>query len=361
MVADGVAFDASRLGLTPEREAHVARLHREAIVIDAHNDSLRAIEVGDLRYNPLPEGPPRPRRMWERGEAGHWDFVRARSAGQVGQVTNLLVPRPRNGPFVRTCLKAYERAMADLAHAPELATLATSVDDIVRAHREGRVALILALEGAEAIEGDLEMLAVYRRLGVRLVGLTWMYRNELAEGNWEDTGAGLTPFGRDAIRAMNELRLVVDVAHGTERTFYDTLEVSDAPVVVSHGSCRSLVKDFDTHAPSRYLSDEQMRALADQGGVLGIFYSANRELADPKADVGDLARFFAHAAEVMGPRHVGLGSDFDGGFPPPGLEDAAALPRLTSALIDVGFSDEELVGVLGANWLRVFGEVWGPA
>jgi membrane dipeptidase len=121
------------------------------------------------------------------------------------------------------------------------------------------------------------------------------------------------------------------------------------------------VKDFDTHAPSRYLSDEQMRALADQGGVLGIFYSANRELADPNADVGDLVRFFAHAAEVMGPRHVGLGSDFDGGFPPPGLEDAAALPRLTSALIDVGFSDEELVGILGANWLRVFGEVWGPA
>jgi membrane dipeptidase len=321
----------------------VARLHREAIVIDAHNDSLRAIEVGDLRYNPLPDGPPRPRRMWERGEAGHWDFVRARSAGQVGQVTNLLVPRPKNGPFVRTCLKAYERAMADLAHAPELATLATSVDDIVRAHREGRVALILALEGAEAIEGDLEMLAVYRRLGVRLVGLTWMYRNELAEGNWEDTGAGLTPFGREAIRAMNELRLVVDVAHGTERTFYDTLEVSDAPVVVSHGSCRSLVKDFDTHAPSRYLSDEQMRALADQGGVLGIFYSANRELADPSVPTSATWP----ASSPTPPRSWGRGTSDSAATStaasrPPAWRTRRALPRLTSALIDVGFSDEEL-------------------
>jgi membrane dipeptidase len=359
MEAERLRVDPARFGMTPERADHVARLHRTAIVVDAHNDSLRAIEVGDPRYNPLPDGPPRPRRMWTRGESGHWDFVRALEAGQTAQVTNLLVPRPRHGPYARTSLKSYERALADLEQAPELALLATSVADVERAKREGKVALILALEGAEAIEGDLEMLALYRRLGVRLVGLTWMYRNELGEGNWEDTGAGLTPFGREAIRAMNELGMAVDVAHATERTFWDTLETSEATVLCSHGSCRSLVKDFDDHAPSRYLSDEQMRALAAQGGVLGIFFSANRELADPNAGVDDFARFFAHAAEVMGPRHVGLGSDLDGGFPPPGLDDISALPRLTGALIDVGFSDEELVGILGTNWLRVFGEVWG--
>lgn len=361
MVAERLLVDAARLGMSPERAEHVARLHRSSIVVDAHNDSLRAIEVGDPRYNPLADQPPRPRRMWSRGESGHWDFVRALEAGQTVQVTNLLVPRPRHGPFARTCLKTYERALADIEHMPELALLATSVADIERAKREGKIALVLALEGAEAIEGDLEMLPFYHRLGVRLVGLTWMYRNELGEGNWEDSGAGLTPFGRKAIRAMNQLGMLVDVAHATERTFWDALETSTATVVCTHGSCRSLVKNFGDHAPSRYLSDEQMRALGGQGGVLGIFFSVNRELDDERADLHEFAAFFAHAAEVMGVRHVGLGSDFDGGFPPSGLSDIGHLPSLTSALIDVGFNDHELVGILGHNWLRVFDQVWGSA
>lgn len=361
MAAERLRIDPIRYGMTPERAAHVERLHRTAMVVDAHNDSVRASAVGDPRYNPLPDGPPRPRRLWMRGESGHWDFVRALEAGQTAQVTNLLVPRPRHGPFVQTCLKSYGRALADVESAPDLALVATSVADVERAHREGKIALILAIEGAEAIEGDLDLLPVYRRLGVRLVGLTWMYRNELGEGNWEDTGAGLTPFGREAIRTMNALGMVVDVAHATERTFWDALETSEATVVCSHGSCRSVVKDFADHAPSRYLSDEQMRALAERGGVMGIFFSVNRELADEHADVADFARFFAHAAEVMGPRHVGLGSDLDGGFPPPGLADISDLPRLTSALIDVGFGDDELLGILGGNWMRVFGEVWDPA
>ncbi|MEX2541237.1 MAG: dipeptidase [Trueperaceae bacterium] len=344
--------------MTPERDEHVARLHREAIIIDGHNDSLRASAVGDPRYNPLPDGPARPRRMWEQGASGHWDFPRALEAGQSGQITNILVPRPREGPFARTCLKSHHRALADLEHAPRLALLAKTTSDLERAHRDGVVGLVLAIEGAEALEGDLDMLHVYYRLGVRMLGLTWMYRNEVAEGNWEDTGAGLSGFGAEVVREMNELGIAVDVAHATEQTFWDTLEASTAPVVCSHGSCRSLVENFDDHAPSRYLSDDQMKALAGQGGVLGVFFSANRELAKPEADVSDLARFFAHAAEVMGPEHVALGSDFDGGFPPPGLEDVRGLPNLTSALIDLGFSDSELLGILGGNWLRVLRTVW---
>jgi membrane dipeptidase len=153
---------------------------------------------------------------------------------------------------------------------------------------------------------------------------------------------------------MNELGIVVDTAHLPPTAFYDTLEVSERPVICSHTSCRSLVKALDGHAEGRYLSDDQMKELAAQGGVLGIFFSANQELADPDADVHALARFFAHAAEVAGPEHVGMGSDFDGGFPPPGLEDVRGLPNLTSALID----DTEILGILGGNWMRVFREVW---
>ena len=345
--------------MNPDRLDHVQRLHREVPVVDAHNDSLQAVLSGDVRYNPLNFRPARPRRLWERGASGHWDFPRARTAGQSGQLTNLLVPWVKDGPYVHHILTAYRQLQIDIADAPDQACLARSVADIERAHRHGKVALLLGIEGAEGIDGDLDLLHVYHQLGVRSMGLTWMYRNAVAEGNWEDTGAGLTPFGRDVVREMNGLRMLVDLAHATEATFYQTLETSAAPVICSHTGPRALVKDFHRHAPSRYLSDDQLRALADAGGVVGIFFTANRELDDDGADVHDLARFIAHAAEVAGPQHVGFGSDYDGGFPPPGLEDVSGLPNLTSALIDVGFSDEELRGIIGGNWLRVFRTVLG--
>lgn len=345
--------------VTPERREHVMRLHRQVPVIDCHNDSLYGVLEGDTKYNPLRHRPARPRRLWRRGESGHWDFPRALEAGQTGQVTNLLLPRMKDGPFIRLILKSLRQLQIDLAAAPHMALLATTATDIERAHRESKIAMLLTVEGAEGIEGDLDVLHVYHQLGVRSVGLTWMYRNAIAEGNWEDTGAGLSAFGRQVVREMDGLRMLVDVAHASEKTFWDTLETSERPVICSHTSCRAMVKDFHTHAPSRYLTNEQMKALAAKGGVLGIFFSANRELDDDAADVADLARFIAHAAEVCGPAHVGFGSDLDGGFPPPGLEDVRGLPNLTSALIDLGFSDPELLGVLGGNWLRVFRQVLG--
>jgi membrane dipeptidase len=342
--------------MTPERRAHVERLHREVPVFDAHNDSLQATLHGDVRYNPLLHRPAQPRRLWERGRSGHWDFPRAREGGQTGQLTNLLVPWDRGADHAHRIMRAYHQLMLDLEHDPH-ALLATTAADVERAHREGKIAVMLGIEGAEGIEGDLDLLHVYHRLGVRSLGLTWMYRNEVAEGNWEDTGAGLTPFGRDVIRELNALDMLVDVAHSTEATFYQALETSSAPVICSHTSCRTLVRDFHAHAPSRYLSDDQFRALAEQGGVAGIFFTVNRELDSDEADVHDFARFIAHAVEVAGAEHVGLGSDYDGGFPPPGLEDISRLHTLTSALVDAGFDDVTLRGVLGGNWLRVFRRV----
>lgn len=345
--------------MTPERHEHVMRLHRHAPVIDCHNDSLQAVLLGDTRYNILRHRPAMPRRLWQKGQSGHWDFPRALEAGQTGQLTNLLVPWRKGGEYVKAILKSLRQLRADLATAPQIALPATAASDFERAHREGKVAVMMMIEGAEGIDGDLDLLHVYHELGVRSMGLTWMYRNDVAEGNWEDTGAGLSAFGRLAIREMNQLRWLVDVAHATEKTFRDALETSTATVICSHTSCRAMVKDFHTHAPSRYLSDEQMKTLAAKGGVLGIFFSANRELDDDGADAMSLARFIAHAASVCGADHVGLGSDYDGGFPPHGLEDIRGLPNLTSALIDLGFSDNELLGILGGNWLRVFREVLG--
>lgn len=345
--------------MTPERRDHVMRLHKQAPVIDCHNDSLQAVLQGDTRYNPLRHRPARPRRLWQKGQSGHWDFPRALEAGQTGQMTNILVPWVKGGPHVKSILKSYRVFQEDLAAAPQMAMLATTAADVECAHREGKVAVVLAIEGAEGLDGDLDLLHVYHQLGVRSMGLTWMYRNPFAEGNWEDTGAGLTSLGRQAVREMNTLRMLVDVAHATERTFWDVIETSEAAVICSHTSCRAMVKDFDTHAPSRYLTDEQMKALAAKGGVIGIFFSANRELDDDAADAMSLARFIAHAANVCGPAHVGYGSDLDGGFPPHGLEDIRGLPNLTGALLDLGFSDSEVLGIIGGNWLRVYRQVLG--
>ncbi len=153
------------------------KLHRQAPVIDAHNDSLRATMIGDPRYNPIKDGPPQPRRMWEKGFSGHWDFPRALEGGLTGQVTNILGPRPQRGPFMHTMLKAYQQAVADIEAAPHLAMIARNTAEIEQAHRDGKVALILGIEGAEGLEGDLDMIHFFHRLGVRLIGLTWMNKN----------------------------------------------------------------------------------------------------------------------------------------------------------------------------------------
>ncbi len=176
--------------MTPERREQVMRLHRSLPVIDCHNDSLQAVLTGDTRYNALRHRPPKPRRLWQRGQSGHWDFPRALEAGQTGQVTNLLVPWVKGGPYIKSILKAYRQLQLDLVTAPQMALVATTAADIERAHREGKVAMILTVEGAEGIDGDLDLLHVYHQLGVRSMALTWMYRNAVAEGNWEDTGGG---------------------------------------------------------------------------------------------------------------------------------------------------------------------------
>lgn len=344
-----------------QRREHVTRLHREVPVIDCHNDSLFAPLFGDARFNMLRHRPPMPRRLWEKRPSGHWDFPRALEAGQTGQVTNLLVPWHKDGTHTKAVLKAYRQLQIDVEAAPHMALIATSAGDIERAHRDGKIALILGIEGADGIAGDLDLLHVYHQLGVRTMGLTWMYRNAAAEGNWEDSGAGLSEFGRQVVREMNAL------AYGRRRRPRDGEDVLGHPRdIIRTGDLlaherRAMVKDFHTHAPSRYLSDDQMKALAAQGGVVGIFFSANRELDDDDADVTDLARFIAHAVTVCGADHVGFGSDLDGGFPPHGLEDIRGLPNLTSALIDLGFSDTERTASSAATGCVPFARYGAPS
>ena len=231
--------------------------------------------------------------------------------------------------------------------------------------------LMLSMEGAEPVGRDLNLLRVFWELGVRMVSLTWNDRNALADGTGEPSGAGLSKLGRQAVAELARLGIIIDLAHASERTFYDVVETApeSAAIIVSHAGCRAV---FDT---PRNLTDGQLRLLAERGGVLGAMaHPLNVDPAEPTID--RYLDHIDHAIKVMGERQVGLGADFirqvalsgaTGGHGdallPAGLQLSDAIagfsgpadyPALVSALAGRGYDGAVLAGVLGENFLRVF-------
>jgi membrane dipeptidase len=278
---------------------------------------------------------------------------------------------------------------------PKDLTLATTAADIRRAAGEHKIAALMGMEGGHMIDDDLGLLRSYAALGVRYLTLTHFKNN-----NWADSSTdkpahnGLTPFGKDVVRELNRLGVMVDISHVADKTFYDALEVTKAPVIASHSSCRAIAK----HA--RNMTDDMLRAVTKNGGVVMInyevsFLSEEYRLASEKQN-GDVVTMLAamskkcggneacstlesarinteamksgklpavswekivehidHAVKVAGVDHVGLGSDFDGATMPIGMEDATKLPKLTEALLKKGYSEPDVEKILGGNLLRV--------
>jgi membrane dipeptidase len=226
----------------------------------------------------------------------------------------------------------------------------------------GGLAAILHLEGAEPIGPALDELEVLVAAGMRSLGLVWSRPNRFATGvpfeapGSPDQGPGLTDLGRELVRACNSLGVVVDVAHLNARGFWDVAEVSEAPLVASHCGAHAL-------SPSpRNLTDDQLRAVGESGGIVGINFHVGFLRADCEDDadtpVALIARHAAHVADVAGVDAVGLGSDFDGATMPRELGDVAGLPLVVSALREVGFSEDEVEAIAWGNWLRVLRETW---
>ena len=221
---------------------------------------------------------------------------------------------------------------------------------------------VLHVEGAEPIAEGLDELEVLIAAGLRSLGLVWSRPNAFASGvpfgraGSPHQGPGLTDLGRALVRACRELGVVVDVSHLNARGFWDVVALSEAPVVASHCSAHAL-------SPSpRNLLDDQLRAIGESDGIVGInfhvgFLRADCE-EDPDTPVALIARHAAHVAEVAGVGAVGLGSDFDGATMPRELADAAGLPRVIDELRAVGFSDDEVEAIAWGNWLRVLRETW---
>jgi membrane dipeptidase len=368
----------------PDAAERARRIHASLIGVDSHIDTLQRVLNGKEDIS-------------QRLARGHVDLPRLKQAGMVAPFFALWVPAYYKGAeAVRRTLELRDAMQSVLDDHPGQIALATTASDVERIARAGKVAAVLTLEGGHQIADNLAVLRVYHRLGIRSMTLTHFRNN-----NWADASTdrpqhgGLTDFGRQVVREMNRLGMIVDVSHVSDKTFYDTLAVTTKPVIASHSSCRAL-----SDVP-RNMNDDLIGALARNGGVMGINFGAGfvngRDGAalrqrigqavatDPRlfgraldqfaaadylkeygqmrpalATLDDVVRHVVHAVKIAGVDHVGIGSDWDGiNSVPRGLEDVSKMPALTAALLDRGFSEKDVRKILGGNFLRVLREVTG--
>ena len=360
------------------------QLHDRALVIDSHDDTTQRM-LFDKTFD-----------ITVRHKDGNIDLPRMREGGLDALFFSIWVPSDITGPpAVKRALDLIDSVhKAAKAHPADL-MLATTAADIRRAAAGHKIAALMGMEGGHMINDDLGQLRKYAALGVRYLTLTHFKNN-----NWADSSTdkpahnGLTPFGKDVVRELNRLGMMVDISHVADKTFYDALAVTDAPVIASHSSCRAIANH------PRNMTDEMLRALAKNGGVVMINYHAgflseefrvasekrngtvdvamaamskkcggneacttleseridheamaNGEL--PKVTWEKIVDHIDHAVKVAGADHVGLGSDFDGATMPLGMEDASKLPKITDALLKKGYAEQDIEKILGGNILRV--------
>lgn len=327
-------------------------LHGEAHVLDLHADTAKLMDKLGYDLAIRHERPmPRPMNVF-----GHVDLPRLREGGVAGQFFSFwTTPYPVRGcaQAVATQLDALDRAIAK--HPAELMWTRTGAD-VRAAKAAGRLAALGGIEGGQALEGELETIEAFSRRGVRYLGLLHFSANAIgrpAKGTGADASAGLTGFGRDVVRECERCGVIVDLAHINRRGYFDALELATQPPIVSHTGV------LGVHEHWRNIDDEQIRALADKGGCVGIIF-ARRFLGS--ASIEAVVDHLLHVLDVAGEDVPALGSDFDGFVvPPEGLEDVAALPNLTVALSRRGVPPRVLEKILGGNVLRVLDDVpaWG--
>lgn len=373
-------------------EQDIARIHQSLILIDTHNDiTSRTVDGFDIG---------------SRAPETHTDLHRLREGGvdAVFFAAYVAASYERQGRSAHRALQMIDTIRHDIiARYPLDFVLAFTASDIERAARVGKIAALIGLEGGHAIEDDLRLLRAYYDLGVRYMTLTHVNTNNWADssGDIDDPKVkhhgGLTDFGRQVVLEMNRLGMIVDISHVSDDTFWDVLEVSKAPVFASHSSCRAL-----SNIP-RNMSDEMIRAMAQKGGVIQINFGcdflsqktvdARKKLSPiytrrrqelrkkfagdperleaelkkldeeyrsqiPRATLADVVAHIDHVVKIAGIDAVGIGSDFDGvSCTPVGLSDVSEFPNLTRALLERGYTVEDLRKIYGGNTLRLMREV----
>ena len=366
-----------------EISAHARKLHFSSIVVDSHDDTTERFFAKDFD-------------LGKRNPGGHVDIPRMREGGMDAIFFSIWIDgRIMGPPAIAKALGQIDAVHENVNRFPKDMLFARTAADVRRAHAQGKIAALMGVEGGHMIGNDIRMVRIFAQLGVRYMTLSHFYNNEWADSSTDKPAHnGLTDFGKDVVREMNRQGMLVDISHVGDKTFYDALELSKAPLIASHSSCRAL----SNHA--RNMSDEMIKALAAKGGVIQINYERSfldqaykdahdRETGGVVAhlsqvteschnDEGCISREMAqlskklvaegklphvnwqriidhidHAVKLVGADHVGLGSDFDGADMPEGMEDCSHLPKITQALLDKGYSDRDIRKILGENTLRV--------
>jgi membrane dipeptidase len=323
---------------------NASALHRDAIVVDTHIDTILQVVAGKRRFE-------------ERSAEGHVDLPRLREGGVDVQVFAMYIePQYKPDRALARALHLIDAYYELIARSEGALCHCNTVAEIEAAVARGQIAAILSIEGGEPVQTDLALARALHRLGVRALGLVWNERNFIADGVGElRTQSGLTNFGVALVQEMNRIGLLVDVSHLNERGFWDVAEVATRPFVASHSNARQVCDH------PRNLWDDQIRALARAGGVMGMNFAAGFVDRDPeRATLERVIDHVDHICGLVGPDHVGLGTDYDGiGRTPTGLEDVTRLPNFTEALLRRNYREADVRKILGGNYLRVFRAVWG--
>ncbi len=378
----------------PAASSRAAAVHNSAIVIDTHADTPGRFV--DENFD-----------IGSDAGGGHIDLAKIKKGNLGAEFFSIWVdPEKYKGDYAHRALDMIDSVHEQVRRHPQDMVMAYSAEDIVRA-RTGphkRLATLIGVEGGHAIENDIRILRNFYRLGARYMTLTWMNTNEWADASGDDTNpqvqhhGGLTPFGKDIVLEMNRLGMMVDVSHVSDKTFWDVINTTKAPLIASHSSARALTNHY------RNMDDSMLRAMAKNGGVVQVnfasffddqvfltqyqlqqpaikqsFQELDARLKDaspevrasehekleeewtkriPRPPFKSLIDHIDHIAKVAGVDHVGLGSDFDGiTSAPEGIDSAADLPRITEALMARGYTAQDMQKILGGNLLRVFRDV----
>jgi membrane dipeptidase len=363
------------------------KLHFSSIVLDTHDDTTQ--RFFSKNYD-----------LGQRNPDGHVDIPRMREGGMNGIFFSIWIDgRIMGPPAVQKALDQIDAVHQNVQKYSKDLVFCRTAEDVRRAHAQDKIAVLIGVEGGHMIGNDIRMLRTFGDLGVRYMTLSHFYNDEWADSSTDKpVHNGLTDFGKDIVREMNRQGIMVDISHVSDKTFYDALEVSKAPLIASHSSCRAI-----SNHP-RNMTDQMIKDLAAKGGVIQINYEksfidqAYKDASDKLSggvvaqfdqlnkDCGDDQECFGrkmaekekqataegklphvsweriiehidHAVKLVGADHVGLGSDFDGATMPDGLEDCSKLPKITEALLRKGYSEDDIRKILGGNTLRVMEQV----
>jgi len=331
----------------------VMDIHEKFVVFDSHCDRIMTLMPEEPKF-----GSPPPKLG--RSLGGHLDLLK--EGGIDVQIYAVYID-PRFHPIaLRKSLQMIDVFQEEAKKLEDRISVCKSYGEVVDAVEAGKHAGVLAVEGGESLMGDLKMVSVFHKLGVRSMGLTHFPRNRLGDGSAESSSnSGLSGFGISVVEEINRLKMVLDVSHINEKGFWEALELSKAPAIASHSNCKALC---DHH---RNLTDEQIVALGEKGGTMGITYVAPflEMQADPMdfssagSSVERVLDHVDHAVELIGSEHVGLGSDYNGSAQTKirGLEDISKTPNVTKGLVERGYSDADIENLLGGSFLRVLKQV----